>query len=216
MLFLGGLISGALSSFCSAACSLAGGLIGSLSTGIVSALSLAGPLVSIAIGLVKGIADILGIGEKEEKPEELGLKAVKADKKLEDFDSFEEYKSYLDKINLSKEDLAELDNPTKKFVYKSIGIGVYIKGINEHYGMEIPISTYIKMADLGINSSKEAKTVLDTYKDKNINPDIEKAVNSELGLSEAKQIVGTLKEGIAKLENGDNILAKLDKMLEEI
>ena len=193
-----------------------GSLLGSLASGIGSALSLAGPLASLAIGLVKGIAEVLGIGKKEEKPEELGLKVAKADKKLEDFESFDEYKSYLDKINLDKEDLRELDDPMKKRGYEALGVGVYIKGINEHYKMDIPIGTYIKMAELGIDSKEGFKKVIETYKEKNVSPDIEKAVNSELGLSEAKQIVGTLKEGIAKLENGDNILAKLDKMLEEI
>lgn len=209
-------IGGALSSAFSAVCSLGGSLLGSLASGIGSALSLAGPLASLAIGLVKGIAEVLGIGKKEEKPEELGLKVAKADKKLEDFESFDEYKSYLDKINLDKEDLRELDDPMKKRGYEALGVGVYIKGINEHYKMDIPIGTYIKMAELGIDSKEGFKKVIETYKEKNVSPDIEKAVNSELGLSEAKQIVGTLKEGIAKLENGDNILAKLDKMLEEI
>lgn len=209
-------IGGALSSAFSAVCSLGGSLLGNLASGIGSALSLAGPLASLAIGLVKGIAEVLGIGKKEEKPEELGLKVAKADKKLEDFESFDEYKSYLDKINLDKEDLKELDDPMKKRGYEALGVGVYIKGINEHYNMDIPIGTYIKMAELGINSKEDFKKVIETYKEKNVSPDIEKAVNSEVSLGQAKEIVGALREGISKLENAENISERLDKMLEEM
>ena len=206
----------AISGAFSAVCSLGGSLLGSLASGIGSALSLAGPIASIVIGLVKGIAEVLGIGKKEEKPEELGLKVAKADKKLEDFDSFDEYKSYLDKINLDKEDLRELDDPMKKRGYEALGVGVYIKGINEHYKMDIPIGTYIKMAELGIDSKEGFKKIIETYKEKNVSPDVEKAINSEVSLGQAKEIVGVLREGISKLENAENVLGRLDKMMEEI
>lgn len=211
-----GAIGGAISSFCSSVCSSIGGLVGSLASGIGRVLSIASPLTSIVIGLVKGIAEVLGIGEKEEKPEELGLKAAKSDKKFEDFDSYDEYKSYLDKITLTREDLKKLDDPTQKFAYQAIGTGVYMQGVNERYGMEVPIGTYIKMAELGVSSGKEMKSVLDTYKEKNVNPDIEKAINSDVGRMEKKEIIGTLREGLGKLENGQEISSRLDKMMGEI
>lgn len=204
-------------SFCSSVCSCIGGAISAVATGLSSALSLAGSLVSgIVCGIIKGIAAILGIGKEKEKPEELGLKAEKAERNLDEFDSFEEYKEYLDGIELTDEDLEKLNDPDKKEAYSLVGNGIYLKGISEHYGMEITPDTLVKLVGLGIQTPEDTKAFLDKCKEDKVNPNLAGLEKGELSDSEQSKLVNTLKESVVGMSNEESISSKLDEMLSNL
>lgn len=198
-----------------------GSAIGSALSGacsvVASALSvLSSPLAQAVVVGIQIVANLLGIGTEEDKPEEIGMKVCRGEKKFEDFESSEEYFKYLDGIQLGDDDLEELENPTKKAEYSVIGTTAYMQGINEKYGMNVPIDSYIRMVSMGIEKAEELKEILDTYKQKEVEPNIEEAIKCELAPSESKDIIGTLREGIKKLEKSSEIMDRLDKMLDEM
>lgn len=211
-----GLFSG-IGSFFSGVCSCIGGAISGVASALGGALGLTGSLISgVVCGIIKGIAAILGIGKEKEKPEELGLKAEKSERNLEDFDSFEEYKEHLDGIELTDEDLEKLNNPEQKEAYKMVGTGIYLQGINEHYGMNITPGTFVKLANLGVKNPEDAKVFFDKCKEKGISPDLEGLANGKLTINEEGKLVDTLKSSVDEMNNKDNISAKLDDMLEKL
>ena len=59
--------------------------------------------------LISSVAELLGLKDEDESSEELGLKSEKANRKPEDFDSREDYMSYLrDNVELDKYDKEKL------------------------------------------------------------------------------------------------------------
>ena len=52
-------------------------------------------LIKEVTSLISSVAELLGLKDEDDSSEELGLKSEIADKRLEDFDSREEYISYL-------------------------------------------------------------------------------------------------------------------------
>lgn len=204
-------------SFVSSACSCIGGAISSVASSLSSVLSIAGGgLASAITGVIRGVAEILGVGDKEEKLEELGLKVEKSEKRFEDFDSYKEYKEHLDSMKLDREELEKLKDPDKKDAYSIIGQGVYLAGINEHYEMKITPESLLKIVNLGIKKPEDAKTFLDECKDKDVEPDLEGLTKGELTNKEMFGLIDALKDSTLKMENKDEISLKLDKMLEEL
>lgn len=211
---------GFLSSVCSAVssiCSSIGGALSGIATGLSSTLGLAGiAIAGVVCGIIKGVSSILGISKEKEKPEELGLRAEKADRNLEEFDSFEEYKEYLDGIELTDEDFEKLNDPEKKEAYSMVGTGVYLQGINEHYGIDIKPETYIKLAGLGVKSPEDTKAFLDKCKENGVNPDLDGLEKGKLTSKEEDKLIETFKGSIGEMENKDEISSKLDEMLSRL
>lgn len=150
----------------------AGG-IAELATAIVGPM-IGAPEISILLAAVRAVAEIvcaiaenLGIKEKEETPEELGMKAEEAKKKPEDFDSAQQYIEYLRKeveIDQKKvETLSEEDRAR----YAAIGTGIYIKGIEERYGIKAPGEFWRTMADRHL-SGEAVASCLDAFKEDGI------------------------------------------------
>ena len=52
-------------------------------------------LIKDVTELISSVAELLGLKDEDDSSEELGLKSEIADKRLEDFDSREEYINYL-------------------------------------------------------------------------------------------------------------------------
>lgn len=177
----------AVGSFVSSACSAIGsvcsaiggalftgaGGIAALATGIVgSVVGLGLPEILLAIqavgAIVSAIAEVLGLKDEEETPEELGMKAEMADKKPEDFESTEKYIEYLrNDVQIDKEKLDNLKEEDK-IKYGAIGSSIYIKGIEEKYGMNMPAEFWTTVADLKMDG-KQVKAYIDSFKEHNIN-----------------------------------------------
>lgn len=136
-------VGSALSSVCSAVgslCSKIGGVVmggvSSLVSAIAPALSLE-PHFLIFVAVVSVLAELFTDKPKEEKPEEIGMKAELADKKPENFDSINDYIEYL--RNEVKLDPAKLEKltPEERQKYQLVGLGLYIKDIEEQQGVKL-------------------------------------------------------------------------------
>lgn len=213
-----GAIGGAIGGICSAIGGAVGAIGGALSAGL-SLLS--APVVAVVGALVCGVAAIFGLKNEEEKPEETGLRASKCDLKPEDFDSYKEYIDHLKTVDLTKEDLEELKDPQKKAEYQLAGAAIYMAGINEEYGREIPIEAWTGMATLGIKDGENAKAVLDTFALEKVEPNIKGAMDNKINFEEKTKVFETLEKSLGKMKETEDtdvkkISEELNRMLEEL
>ena len=95
--------------------------------------------IEVISAIVSVVAEILGLKDEEETPEELGMKAEIAEKKPEDFESVDQYIEYLrEEVSIDKKELEELSDEDR-VKYLAIGTAITIKGIEEKYKMDMPV-----------------------------------------------------------------------------
>jgi hypothetical protein len=160
---LGSAISGALSTVSSAVGSL-GGMIGGVAG---SLLKVASPYVSAVLNVINVISTILGVIKPEENLDELGDKAINADKQLEDFDTSEEYIEYLrNDVPFDKEKFDKLSDG-EKLARSAIGASIALKGVEDKKGFEISTDTLTTLAKMQKNDlikEGDFDKVLDEFK----------------------------------------------------
>ena len=165
--------------------------------------------------LISSVAELLGLKDEDESSEELGLKSEKANRKPEDFDSREEYVSYLrDDIELDKYDREKLNNESLKEKYSAKGLDIEMGAINEKIGVKLGLEDYVMMAKAGINKVQDFMTIVDTFKEKGVEPLINEAIERLIPMKEGATVIDTLKEGVNKLENAKETWDKFNDMLE--
>jgi hypothetical protein len=152
------------SSVVSAASSLISSVGGALASSAGSFLKVASPWLGSVMQVIQVVSTLLGILNSEDNIEELGAKAMDADKKPEDFDSNAEYIDYLrNDIELDRE---KFENATdvEKTARQAVGASIVIKGIEEKKGFDIPVTTWVAMAKLGLgDKAEEIHKILDTF-----------------------------------------------------
>jgi hypothetical protein len=167
--------------------------------------------------LISSVAELLGLKDEDESSEELGLKSEKANRKPEDFDSREDYMSYLrDNVELDKYDKEKLKDESFKEEYNAIGLDIEMGAINEKMGVNLGIEDYVMMAKAGINKVQDFMTIVDTFKEKGVEPLINEARERLIPNNEGATVIDTLKEGINKIENAKAIWDKFMDMFEDI
>lgn len=167
--------------------------------------------------LISSVAELLGLKDEDESSEELGLKSEKANRKPEDFDSREDYMSYLrDNVELDKYDKEKLKDESFKEEYNAIGLDIEMGAINEKMGVNLGIEDYVMMAKAGINRVQDFMTIVDTFKEKGVEPLINEARERLIPKNEGVTVIDTLKEGINKIENAKAIWDKFMDMFEDI
>ena len=100
-----------------------------------------GPHVTIVNGdhNIRKIGVALGVIEDDEDIDELGAKAMEADKKPEDFEYVSDYIQYLkDEVQLDREKSEKADDKTKA-ARKAVGATIVAKGIEEKKDTNIQI-----------------------------------------------------------------------------
>lgn len=177
---IGSFISGVGSAICSVIgtigsniATVLGGIgskIVSLATALIPGLRELSAIIEIVTKvctIIDGIAKILGLKDDEDTPEELGMKAEQSDKKPDDFDNVEEYINYLHtQVELDKEKMNNLQ-PEQRAGYMAVGSAIYIKGLEEKYGMDLPADFWLTVASLKL-SSEEVKSYIDSFKANNL------------------------------------------------
>lgn len=167
--------------------------------------------------LISSVAELLGLKDEDESSEELGLKSEKANRKPEDFDSREDYMSYLrDNVELDKYDKEKLKDESFKEEYNAIGLDIEMGAINEKMGVNLGIEDYVMMAKAGINKVQDFMTIVDTFKEKGVEPLINETRERLIPKNEGATVIDTLKEGINKIENAKAIWDKFMDMFEDI
>ncbi|WP_405632169.1 hypothetical protein [Pseudoalteromonas sp. Ld20] len=121
-----------------------------------------------------------------EKADELGAKAIAADKTPEDFDQINAYIEYL--RNDVKVDEATLSqDPIDVLVRQSVGAVVLLKGLNKELGSDVSLPFVNKLSELGIGG-KVVLEIIKTYLGSELNQDEIKAyIDGELTLDKTKQ-----------------------------
>lgn len=174
-------------------------------------------LINAVRDLISSIAEFLGLKDKDEEIEEIGLKEEKSDKKSEDFNSKEEYMNYLkNEVKLDSFDKEKLNDESLKEMYVSKGLELGREAINEKLGTNMSLEDIIKLAKAGVENPKDFIIILDTFKEKKVEPKISDAIDKKISIKEKVDVIGTLKEGVSKIENSKEVWNKLDKMLEDI
>lgn len=157
-----GWFSSAIGSVCSAVCSAVSSVCssigGAIMGGIGSLAPVISPWLSVAVAVISVLAEIFTEKPKEEKPEELGMKAEQADKKPEDFDSINDYIEYLRQE--IKVDAAKLENLSEeeRMKYQAVGLGLYVKNIEEKQGMKLD-PAFLKVVPEMINLGYTAQDI---------------------------------------------------------
>ena len=158
-----------LGSVCSSVCSAVSSVASSIGSGLASAakglLSVAGSYFSPMVNIISSVAQMLGVCNKEDSPEDLGRRAVESNKKPEDFDSTEQYIEHLkNDIQIDQEKM-KTETDIDKMAYTAIGAGIEVKGISEKKGFEIPLETWATFAKLGMeDKEQEVNALLDDFK----------------------------------------------------
>ena len=172
-------------------------------------------LIKEVTSLISSVAELLGLKDENDSSEELGLKSEIADKGLEDFDSREEYINYLkDDVELDEYDREKLNNESLKEKYSAKGLDIEMGAINEKMGVKLGLEDYVMMAKAGINKVQDFMTIVDTFKEKGVEPLINEAIERLIPMKEGATVIDTLKEGVNKLENAKETWDKFNDMLE--
>lgn len=223
-----GWFSSAIGSVCSAVCSAVSSVCssigGAIMGGIGSLAPVISPWLSIAVAVISVLAEIFTEKPKEEKPEELGMKAEQADKKPEDFDSINDYIEYLRQE--IKVDAAKLENLSEeeRMKYQAVGLGLYVKNIEEKQGMKLDpafLKVVPEMINLGY-TAQDIGNLMQSMKKNGVNdmkmyPEFMKG---ELlpGTPERKQVFTSVKDMVEQHFNGKefNLGQELDKLADKV
>ena len=163
-------------------------------------------LIKEVTNLISSVAELLGLKDEDGSSEELGLKSEIADRKPGDFDSREEYISYLrDDVELDKYDREKLNNENLKEEYTAKGLNIEMGAINEK--MDV---------NLGIDKAQDFMIIIDTFKEKGVEPLINEAIERLIPIKEGATVIDTLKEGVNKIENVKEVWDKFNDMIENI
>lgn len=222
-----GWFSSAIGSVCSAVCSAVSSVCssigGAIMGGIGSLAPVISPWLSVAVAVISVLAEIFTEKPKEEKPEELGMKAEQADKKPEDFDSINDYIEYLRQE--IKVDAAKLENLSEeeRMKYQAVGLGLYVKNIEEKQGMKLD-PAFLKVVPEMINlcyTAQDIGNLMQSMKKNGVNdmkmyPEFMKG---ELlpGTPERKQVFTSVKDMVEQHFNGKefNLGQELDKLADK-
>lgn len=174
-------------------------------------------LIKEVTSLISSVAELLGLKDEDGSSEELGLKSEIADRKPEDFDSREEYISYLrDDVELDKYDREKLNNENLKEKYTAKGLNIEMGAINEKMDVNLGIENYVMTAKAGINKAQDFMIIIDTFKEKGVEPLINEAIERLIQIKEGATVIDTLKEGVNKIENVKEVWDKFNDMIENI
>ncbi len=154
------------------------------------------------VTILETIAKALGIIKPEEDAEELGDKAMKADKKPEDFDSTNEYIEYLrNEIRSSREEMESLP-AEERLARRAVGSALLSKAISEKKSLDIPVEFWKESVTLGL-SAKEIDQFLTKFKEAGVAPsDFLKYLKRELASKEESVMDSALIKAYKTLEPG--------------
>ena len=194
---ISGVISG-VSSVINSAVSSLGSALSSFASGF---LKIAGPYIGPVMQIVQAVAQILGILKPNEKPGELGDRAMRAEKQPEDFDTTAEYIDYLrNEVEFDKEEFDKLSDKDK-MARSVVGTAILSKAISEKKEFDISRDTWVTLAklyDKGLLSKKDINEFLDEFKDSQI--ELNEYVDNKLKGKEEIEFESQMAKAYQKLE----------------
>ena len=102
-------------------------------------------IIGIVSSIIQSISKMLGSDMKDD-PEELGYKALHAEKKAEDFDDIDEYINYLNnEIRVDKNKMNQM-KPEEKATCQVVGSAIQCASIGKQLQVNIPPESYAGLA----------------------------------------------------------------------
>ena len=188
-----------------------------VAAGVKYLSTVAGPVLSKVADVISTISTILDITKVNEKPEELGAKAAMAEKGFSDFDSYKDYIDYLSNdVELTEEVKEKLKDEKFKAECTCIGSAIQWQGIDEKMGFDMGVPDAARLVQAGVSTVGAFKVISDTFKENNVEPKINDAIEYKIPIDEKVEVIDTLKLGVDKIDNSKEVWDKLDKMLEDI
>ena len=159
-----GAVIGGLAAAGSMIMSYAGTIGTALASSASTLLSMAGKNLGPISNIVASLAQILGVFQAKDHPEDLGRRATVSTQKPEDFESTEQYIEHLrNDIKLDVEAMKK-ETDIDRTAYTAIGAGIAIKGLSESKGFDIPVEALVTFAKLGMETKeKEINALLDSF-----------------------------------------------------
>jgi hypothetical protein len=153
------------------------------------------------LNVVETIAKSLGIIKQEDNNEDLGDRAMRAEKNIEDFDSTRDYINYLrEEIKAKTKDEFERLSPEERLARRALGASILSKAIEEEFDTKIPIEFWEKAIKLGLDS-KEIEEILEKFKSVGIKPEeFIKYLKRELNIQDEDKIENSLIDAYKNLE----------------
>jgi acyl carrier protein len=157
------------------------------------------------VGVVETIAKALGIIKPEDDSEDLGDRAMRAEKTIEDFDTTRDYINYLkQEIRAKTKDELEKLSPEERLARKALGTSILSKAIEEEFDTSIPVEFWEKATKAGLGS-KEIQEILQKFKDVGIEPSqFVKYLKRELNIKDEDKIEDVLVDAYRNLEPNAN------------
>ncbi|WP_297479766.1 hypothetical protein [uncultured Photobacterium sp.] len=138
------------------------------------------------IQLVEGVSLAANVLKPNDKVEDLGAKAMAADKKPEDFDQINDYIDYLrNEVDVDEVTLSQ--DPIDKTVRQAIGTSIALKALGNELNTDISLPFLSKVGELGIDS-KVILEIIKSYAKSGLTPDdVEAYIDGDLTLDESKK-----------------------------
>ncbi|MDF2154515.1 hypothetical protein [Vibrio sp. CAU 1672] len=145
------------------------------------------PKVINTIEAVSLVADVL---RPNERAEDLGAKAMAADKKPEDFEKMNEYIDYLrNGVEIDKDKLS--DDTVDVMTRQAIGSAIAVKGVSEKIGTDVTLPFLNTVSGLDLDP-KVVVAIVKSYAESGLNADdVEKFLGRTLSIED------TYKHGVA-------------------
>jgi len=169
--------------------------------GVKKFLSVGVEILEKAITIIDGVAKAVGIIEPDQHAEDIGDRAMRADKKPEDFDSINGYIDYLKK-DIEGHTQAELESlpPEERLARKAVGCTVLSKAISEKKSLDIPYDFWETAVKAGL-TALEIDTFLTKFKASGLEPeDFNKYLKKELEFSKARKFDNAMVTAYKELE----------------
>lgn len=190
-------------------------MVASAKTVILGSGSLGLSDVLFIVKSIMRIAEALGIINGETSSEELGAKAILAEKQPEDFENTQKYIKYLkNEITLDK---GELKNKSEVEIltYKVLGSGIALKGVEESIGVAFS-PTFLEAASKGNLSPNEILNIAKSCGNSGMSTTvmIDNYMKNKISLEERIKVGDIIIGGLKEVNPSMDVNTLEDKLVE--
>ena len=167
-------------------------------------LEMAGKYLPQIIKTVETVSTVLNIISPNENAEDLGAKAMNAEKKPEDFDKINDYIDYL-RQNVSVDKTTLSEDPVDVKARQAIGSSLMIKAVGEVLGTELTLPFIKTVSQLGLDA-KVIVEVAKAYSNRELSlDDFEKYIGKTLPIDQLEKHGDTLVSAYQQVDSNMSV-----------
>lgn len=150
----------------------------------------------LIMDIIDSVTDILDIFDRNKiNSEEIGKRAMSADKGMDDFENTEEYINYLQKeVKVDDKEYSDIESTA----HKAVGSCISIKAVEEKVNLGINPEFWLDVAKNKLNPT-EIVAILKRYSSEGVSLDFSDFCNGDLGFKEKKDRSAMLMETFKEL-----------------